>query len=259
MHKSRPATNALPSDNIPLTNPSYSLSQEEDLIRRFVQDVEQAGLVGEKNNATTVFLCAVSAHLQRPLNVTVQGASSGGKNHLIGTVARFIPDDMQKFLTGMTPKVLMHAREDEYEHKAVFIAEYEGVSKADYAIRTFQSEQVIKWEFVQTSSKGIEGKKKVVRGPAAFIQATTRPVLHPENETRLLFIQIDESAEHTRAIMRRQAQEAAEGRKSAVAKELGQTVAACRRAYQRYEAATLPKSLGVDGPVCADSGRVSLT
>ena len=45
---------------------------------------------------------------------------------------------------------------------------------------------------------------------------------------------------------------------AAVAKELGQTVAACRRAYQRYEAATLPKSLGVDGPVCADSGRVSL-
>ena len=45
---------------------------------------------------------------------------------------------------------------------------------------------------------------------------------------------------------------------AAVAKELGQTVAACRRAYQRYEAATLPKSLPVDGPVCADSGRVSL-
>ena len=42
-----------------------------------------------------------------------------------------------------------------------------------------------------------------------------------------------------------------------VSKAVGQSVAACRRAYERYQAA-LPKSLPVDGQVCADSGRVSL-
>ena len=103
----------------------------------------------------------------------------------------------------------MHSDEFEYQHKAVFIAEYEGVSGAVYAIRTMQSEQCIEWEFVDTSGKaGIQKKKKVVRGPAAFIQATTRVTLHPENETRLLFIQMDESEEQTRAINERQALEA---------------------------------------------------
>lgn len=204
------------SNVVPLDVPraaSLPLNKETDLIRRFLQDIEQAGLVGEQDNAVLVLLCAVSARLSRPLNLTVQGPSSGGKNHLLGTVASFIPENCKKFISGMTPKALMHCAEDEYEHKAIFIAEYEGVAKADYAIRTMQSEQVISWDFVESSSsRGIRQKNRVVKGPAAFIQATTRPVLHPENETRMLFTQIDESAKLTRAIMSRQAQEAAQGK-----------------------------------------------
>jgi len=186
------------------------LEAETSLIERFQHDVELAGLVGEKKNAAIVFLCSISAKLSRPLNLTVQGSSSAGKNHLIGTVARFIPDGMQKNLTGMTPKVLMHSAEDEFLHKVVYIVEYEGVAKADYAIRTMQSEQVIKWDFVDTR-KGIEKKTNTVRGPAAFIQATTRPVLHPENETRLLFVQVDESEQQTEAILLQQAESSANG------------------------------------------------
>jgi hypothetical protein len=159
-------------------------------------------------SAKVILLAAVSAKLKKPLNVNVGGASSAGKNHLINTVAGFIPDGDKKIITGMTSKVLMYAEEDEYEHKAVFIAEYEGVSGADYAIRTFQSEQAIEWEFVESSFRGIEKQKRRVGGPAAFIQATTRVTLHPENETRLLFIQVDESDGQTRAIMGRQALEA---------------------------------------------------
>jgi hypothetical protein len=143
--------------------------------------------------------------------LTVQGPSSAGKNHLLNSVAHFLPDEMKKVLTGLSPKALMHAQEDEYEHKAVFIAEYEGVSGADYAIRTMQSERVIEWSFANTTSEGIKLKTNKVRGPASFIQATTRPLLHPENETRLLFVQMDESPELTTGILERQAQEAENG------------------------------------------------
>lgn len=188
------------------------LVSDPRLFQRFERDIEIAGLVGEQKNAKIVFLAAVSAMLAKPLNVSVTGESSAGKNHLTGTVANFIPDDKKKMLSGMSPKALMHSAEDEYEHKAVFIAEYEGISGADYAIRTFQSEQVIEWEYVESSNSGLQKKKHKVRGPAAFIQATTRVTLHPENETRLLFIRIDESKEQTTAINQRQAEEAANGR-----------------------------------------------
>jgi hypothetical protein len=184
------------------------LVAEPDLLRRFEADAERAGLVGEKRNACVVFLTAVSAKLQKPLNVSVGGASAAGKNHLTGAVAAFIPEERKKILTGMTPKVLMYSEQDEFKHKAVFINEYEGVAGADYPIRTMQSERFIEWEFVDKTDKGMQKRKKRVNGPAAFIQATTRVTLHPENETRLLFIQMDESVEQTRAINRRQAMEA---------------------------------------------------
>jgi hypothetical protein len=181
---------------------------ENNLLERFALDAERAGLVGEKKNAQIVLLVAISAKLKRPLNLSVGGSSSAGKNHLTGTVARFIPDEDKTLLTGMSPKALMHAGEDEFQHKVVFIAEYEGASGADYAIRTMQSEQVIEWQFAESSNQGIQAKKKRVKGPASFIQATTRTTLHPENETRLLFLQVDESESQTRAINERQALEA---------------------------------------------------
>lgn len=182
-----------------------------DLMQRFEDDVECAGLVGEKRNAKIILHAGASARLALPLNVTVQGPSAVGKNHLIGTVARFFPPDHVKTMTGMSPKVLMHAAEDEFEHKAVFIAEHEGVAGADYPLRTMQSEREITWEYVESSKDGIRKKSRTVRGPAAFIQATTRSILHPENETRLLFVQMDESQELTREILRYQAWEAAMG------------------------------------------------
>ena len=192
------------------TNP---LLETETLIERFLEDVEKHGLVGEKDSAAIAFLCAISARLPEPLHLTVSGESSSGKNFLLAKVADFIPEEHKKFLTGMTPKVLMYAGEYEFQHKAVFIAEYEGVAKADYAIRTMQSEKLINWDCVDTS-KGLKKISKSVKGPAAFLQATTRPVLHPENETRLLFINVDESPAQTRAIMQRQAEAAARGAQS---------------------------------------------
>lgn len=197
---------------------SKPLAEEDDLIQRFLGDVKERGLVGEEDNAATVFLCALSARLSRPLNLTVNGDSSSGKNYLLSSAMAFIPDEFKKEITGLSPKALMHAKEDEFQHKAVVIAEYEGVSKADYAIRTMQSEQVIEWHFVDTG-KGIQKKSNRVKGPVAFLQATTRPVLHPENETRLLFVSLDDSPEQTYAILQRQARAAVEGAAPATCRE----------------------------------------
>jgi hypothetical protein len=180
------------------------LQDEENLILRFQDDIASRGLVGECENAAIVLVVAVSAKLDNPLSLTVFGESSAGKNNLLDAVAAFLPEEMTKRLSGLTPKALCHMKEDAVEHKAVFIAEYEGVKGADYAIRTLQSEKFIRWEFVDTK-KGVEHKTNLVRGPVAFLQATTRSLLHPENETRLLFIQIDESEAQTRAINARQA------------------------------------------------------
>ena len=188
-----------------------TISDDHDLISRFLADIDAAGLVGEEENAVTILLAAISAALSNPLHVAVQGSSSAGKNYLMARVADFLPEERKKFMSGMTPKVLMHAEKEEFQHKAIFIAEQEGVTGADYAIRTMQSEKEIEWEYVESSSKGIKKRKNKVKGPASFIVATTRSILHPENETRLLFCSMDESDMLTKEINRRQAREAAFG------------------------------------------------
>jgi hypothetical protein len=187
-----------------------NLTQQLDLIQLFQSHVEQLGLVGESANAAVTFCVAVSAALDNPLHLTVCGASSAGKNYLLAAVAALIPDERKKFLSGMTKQSMMYSKKDEFKHKAIFIAEYEGVAKADFAIRTFQSEKVIDWDTVD-NKHGLEKKNCRVEGPAAFLQATTRSVLHPENETRMLFVQMDESSAQTERILKSQAIRASQG------------------------------------------------
>src|SRR6266700_7009040 len=88
------------------------LRADQALLDRFGADIKTFGLVGEQKNAQVVLLAAVSAKLPKPLNVNVEGASAAGKNHLLAAVARLIPDEDKKILTGMSPKVLMHSGED---------------------------------------------------------------------------------------------------------------------------------------------------
>ncbi len=186
-----------------------ALKREGDLLSVFARDIGNCGLVGEGQNAQKLLLAMVSAKMLHPLNVTVQGASSAGKNYVIDATKKFMPTEMVKSLSGMTPKVLMHAAKDEYKHKVVIIAEHEGAAAAEYAIRTFQSEKQIQWDFVESGQSGIKKKTNVVEGPAAFIEATTRTTLHPDNETRQLFLHIDESPDQTRRILMEQALRAA--------------------------------------------------
>jgi hypothetical protein len=177
-------------------------------LAKFRADVARYGLVGEVANAQIIFLAAISSQLLDPFHVTIFAGSSAGKNNLMEKATAFLPVEWKRPITGMSAKALMHSEKNEWKHKAILIAELEGVTGADYGIRTMQSERKIVWEYVDTSD-GIKKKKNTVEGPAAFIQATTRLRVHAENETRQLSVHLDESPEQTRAVNRRQAMEAA--------------------------------------------------
>ena len=53
--------------------------------RSFAEDVEAMGLVGERQNAEIIFLALVSRLLERPVSISVKGASSSGKSVLVDT------------------------------------------------------------------------------------------------------------------------------------------------------------------------------
>ncbi|MCK4858651.1 MAG: toprim domain-containing protein, partial [candidate division Zixibacteria bacterium] len=183
------------------------LLKSPDLIREFVGASEKLGCVGEDNNKVIVYFALTSRLLDDPISLIVKGESSCGKSFLVETVSRFLPDEELLMFTAMTPKALYH-RKDSLAHKGLIIFERAGAEESDYSIRTMQSEKKI---IFSTSVKNpetqeYETKDIEIEGPIAYIETTTKPHLHPENETRCFELFIDESETQTERIFHAQQQ-----------------------------------------------------
>src|SRR5918999_965939 len=77
-----------------------------------------------------------------------------------------------------------------------------GGEGAEFSIRTLQSDHVLKWEATEKQADGTMANVEYeVEGPTVIVQTTTRNHLHPENETRVVPIYLDESSEQTDKIV----------------------------------------------------------
>jgi hypothetical protein len=180
---------------------ALALLQSPDLLNQFITDTEKLGCVGQKAEKTELKLACASGRLSdTPINTTVKGESSGGKNFLLHSVLETEPPEDVFEITSMSAKALQYLPTS-LTHKLVAITEVAGSEDADYSLRTFQSERVIRIWVVEKDATGhLETREHEVQGPAGFFQTTTRAHLHPENETRTFDVFIDESQEQTERI-----------------------------------------------------------
>src|SRR5579862_3464944 len=58
------------------------LLKTPNFFRRFLDDVEKSGLIGESQNALALYIVATSRLRDRPLCAFIKGRSSAGKNYL---------------------------------------------------------------------------------------------------------------------------------------------------------------------------------
>ncbi len=176
------------------------------MLEKFMTDIERLGSVGEDTNKLYLLLAGTSRLSDSPINTTIKGESSGGKNHRAESVLDFLPPEAVIKLSGVSPRALFHTTTS-LRHKVILIAERPGSEAGDYSIRTMQSEKEISFWVVQKSDTGgMETVEKRVEGPAAFIETTTEAHLHAENETRNFEIYIDESERQTERIFQAQNQ-----------------------------------------------------
>ena len=92
----------------------------------------------------------------------------------------------------------------------LYLQEVAGSEDASYTIRVMQSDGRLEYEATEKMPDG--GMKNVVyrtEGPTVIVQTTTKNHLHPENETRVFPIYIDESEEQTGRIVESILKEAA--------------------------------------------------
>ncbi len=181
---------------------AQELLRSPTLLQQFLTDTERLGCVGQKFEKIALKLGATSGRLsENPINITAKGDSAAGKNFLMNSVTDTEPPEDVFSISRMSAKALQYLPTS-LRHKIVTIAEVPGTEDADYSIRTFQSEKVIKVWAVEKNAEGrFETVEHVVEGPAVFFQTTTKAHLHPENETRQFDVFVDESHEQTRKIL----------------------------------------------------------
>lgn len=190
------------------------LAQAQNILSQFLNDLHHDGLAGEDRLAALLYLSITSRLLDRPVNVAVKGPSSAGKSETVRRVLQFFPASACYALSAMSERALLYGKES-LKHRVLMFAEATGATDNDFAsylIRTLLSEGRLRYETVQKDAHGQLTTVLVEReGPTGLLVTTTAITLHAENETRMLSLQVDDSPEQTKAIMRALAQESRDG------------------------------------------------
>jgi hypothetical protein len=116
----------------------------------------------------------------------------------------FPPEDVISF-TSLTDKALLYMP-DGFEHKILSMGEAQNskeVQFQDMLLRELMSEKRLR--HMVPMKYGDEIRTEVIekRGPVVFIVTTTATKLNPENETRMLSLEVNESEAQTRKVLRK--------------------------------------------------------
>lgn len=177
-------------------------AESADILGKVAAVLRERGVVGEERNAKLLFLALITRFLPRPVSVAVKGPSSGGKSFLVEQVLQFFPPEAVYCLTAMSERALAYTEAD-LRNRFLVIYEAAGLSGefASYLIRSLLSEGRIVYEVVEKTSQGLRPRRIEKEGPTGLLVTTTAVRLHPENETRLLSLQVMDTQEQTRAVL----------------------------------------------------------
>jgi hypothetical protein len=177
-------------------------AESNDILGLFASALRDRGVVGEERNAKLVFLALVTRFLKRPVSIAVKGPSSGGKSFLIEQVLKFFSEEAVYCLTAMSERALAYTEAD-LRHRFLVIFEAAGLSGefASYLIRSLLSEGRLVYEVVEKTGQGLKPRRIEKEGPTGLLVTTTAVSLHPENETRLLSLQVADTREQTKAVI----------------------------------------------------------
>jgi hypothetical protein len=175
--------------------------RDRRLLSRAAVDMKRLGHVGEFAAKKLALICAVSACSGKPIQPSTHAQSAAGKNFLWDTALSLLPQEMVVKRSGLSAKALFRTQTD-LKGAVLYIQEVAGSEDAEYTIRVMQSDGRLEYEATEKMPDG--GMKNVLyqtEGPTVVVQTTTKNHLHPENETRVFPIYLDESEAQTSRIV----------------------------------------------------------
>jgi hypothetical protein len=174
-----------------------------DILALVEAELAQAGVAGEGRNIRLLYLVVTSRLFDRPCSAVVKGPSAGGKSFLVEQVLSLFPKAAYHALSAMSERALVYDDEP-LVNRVLVLYEAAGLSgeTATYLMRSLLSEGRIRYETVEKAKSGLRPRLIERPGPTGLITTTTAARLHPENETRLLSLNVTDSPEQTRSVMR---------------------------------------------------------
>jgi hypothetical protein len=137
------------------------IARSDNVLELVADAVEQLGAAGVRREAKVLYLAITTRVLPRPFrpaNTLVKGASAGGKNYLVDTVAQLFPESAVFKLTGMSDRALAYLAEP-MAHRFIIVAELAALEGSEVALallRSLMSECEIRYWTVEKDPELIE-------------------------------------------------------------------------------------------------------
>ena len=174
-----------------------------DVLEMFADHIGKR-VAGEARLVKLAYLGATSRLFPKAMHIAFKGTSSGGKSEIRKRVLEYLPPESIISFTATSERALLFMQED-FQHKIISMGEAfsgEELKFQDYLLRELMSENVLRYPVVQKVGDQLVTINIEKHGPVCFMVTTTKNRLNPENETRLLPLEIDDSPKQTRAVMR---------------------------------------------------------
>ena len=173
-----------------------------DIFAAVTGTMAERGYAGDPAHVELLYAIFTSRLLDRPMCAFLKAPSSSGKSWLLNRTLELFPPESYELKSGITPKAIAYGRSD-LQHRILAIQEASGLQgrEGNMLVRTLISEGLVRWEVAGRESDGFTTREIERPGPIAFVMTTTHNVLHREDETRALSIQVDDTAEHTRRVL----------------------------------------------------------
>ena len=189
---------------------SRGLANQTSILSLLSHELIQSGFAGSTDIPELVVLSMYTRFFENPVSLVIKGPSGAGKSFSLQAGLNFVPGEAYEMFSGMSEKALLYLRDLDLKHRMLVIGEAAGLAEGQGRafLRQLLSEGQVRYATVQSTDKGMAGEElDHLEGPTGLIMTTTATGLHPEDESRMISLQIQESDEQIRAALLSQAKQ----------------------------------------------------
>ncbi len=168
------------------------------------------GIVGSRDVFGGSLLASVSALLERPAAVSVQGESASGKSFPSECALCLLPPSEVSVTTGSSPRALVY-RQGDIRHRTLYLSDANSLLRASTdedpnvganLLRSLLSEGRLAYETVAKDERGtLRTVNREVPGPIAVIACMSSGKMDWDTATRMLPLPADGSSQQTSAVL----------------------------------------------------------